>query len=262
MVAVFHRSSANGENFQIKSQNFNLLARLKATFNNWETVVLGGRHFRSFVWGAEAVLTKWESNFRFSYLGRKEDSINLIYQDLMQLAEQIHDSDALILLNALGAEKDPNQSDYSHQFVIGYSYAFTGGLKTNFEIFFNLNPMTQNSRLRKFLLWEEFINLGKALPLPTDASFYRTQGRIISKNKALAEFSLGYNLNPLSTVDLFVILDFKGKSAFWGPQFSYNTSDEGTLVLGAWLYSLPGDIEQAEFQGSKAELFAFFRVHF
>ena len=75
-------------------------------------------------------------------------------------------------------------------------------------------------------------------PELSDESFFRTKGRILTRNPYLVQASVGYNITELITGDLFAIWDPEGGRVLYGPQFSFNASNEIIIVAGARLYSL------------------------
>jgi len=220
---------------RLRSQDSTAIIRYKGTFGNLDMVFLGGRQHRSYVWGTELNITIWDAGFRFAYLGRQED-------------EKFH-TDYL-------AQED------THQFVLGASYAFWGELRTNLEFFYNSRPYGEDPYIPEQQQKELEVASNQSDPELSDESFFRTKGRILTRNPYLVQASVGYNITELITGDLFAIWDPEGGSVLYGPQFSFNASNEIIIVAGARLYSLGSHPEEAEFQGAPPQAFLYMRWHF
>ena len=220
---------------RLRSQDATAIARYKGTFGNLDLVFLGGRQHRSYVWGSELNLTIWDAGFRFAYLGRQED-------------EKFH-TDYL-------AQKD------THQIVLGASYAFFGKLRSNLEVFYNSRPYEEDPYIPEQQQTEIRVSTDQQEPVEPDESFFRTQGRILTKNPYLIQASLGYDITDLITADIFGIWDPEGGSLLYGPQFTYSASNEIIIVAGARLYKIGAHPEEAEFRGAPPQAFAYLRWHF
>lgn len=220
---------------RLRSEDATAIGRFKGTYGNLDLVFLAGRQHRSYVWGTELNLTVWDAGFRFAYLGRQED-------------EEFH-TDYL-------AQKD------THQFVLGASYAFWGELRTNFEVFYNSRPYGEDPYIPEQQGQELEVASNQSEPELRDESFFRTRGRILTRNPYLVQASLGYNITELITGDVFAIWDPEGGSVLYGPQFSFNASNEILIVAGARLYQTGDHPQESEFQGAPPQAFIYMRWHF
>ncbi|MCB1304229.1 MAG: hypothetical protein KDK37_08125 [Leptospiraceae bacterium] len=234
LVLVPYTSGDNRDVSKLRSENTTAVVRYKATFGNLDAVVLGGQQFRSYIWGAELNLTMWDAGFRFAYLGRQENEA--FHKDWL-------------------AEKD------THQFVLGASYAFWGKLRTNLEFFYNDRPYGDDSYIPELQQTESDVAIGEEPP-GDDLAFFRTSGRILTRNHSLLQGSVGYDITELLTADLFAIWDTEGGSLLYGPQFSYNAANEVILVAGARLYNQSKHPEEGEFYGAPPQAFLYLRWHF
>ncbi|MCB1168790.1 MAG: hypothetical protein KDK25_00565 [Leptospiraceae bacterium] len=235
LVLVPYTRSSNRDLGKLRSEDLTAIARFKGTFGNVDIVFLGGQQHRSYVWGTEFNLTIWDAGFRFAYLGRQEN-------------EQFH-TDYL-------AQQD------THQFVLGASYAFWGELRSTLEIFFNSRPYGDDPYIPELQQTELKVSSGSEEPEEMDTAFFRTKGRILTRNHYLVQASVGYNITELITADVFAIWDPEGGSLLYGPQFSYNASNEIIIVGGARLYRIGKHPEEAEFAGAPPQAFIYMRWHF
>ena len=234
----YHRNDSSMR--AVNSRDANLLLRRQFSRGSLEATLLGGRHFHSWAAGGEIVLTKWDASFRAAYLGRRE--------------EKPHNPLSSRVLESLPAA--------AHQFVFGASYAFwKGTLRANAEIFFNSAASGDNPTGPLFAALEGMAAAGGAPPaLPNDDIFFRTNGRVTSKNPVLVQLSLGGNFTELTSGNAVAIVDPQGKSAFVGPQVSVSLDDETVWAVDVRIV-LPGGSD-AEFSGNSRELLTYVRRHF
>lgn len=235
LVVVPYTRADNRDVGKLRSEDATALVRFKGTYGNLDLVFLGGQQHRSYVWGSELNLTVWDAGFRFAYLGRQEN-------------EEFH--------------TDYQALEDTHQFVLGASYAFWGELRTNFEVFFNSRPYEDDPEIPELRSRESEIATGREDPQELDPTFFRTSGRILTKNPYLVQASVGYDFTDLLTADLFAIWDPEGGSLLYGPQISYNAANEIIIVAGARLYKIGKHPEEAEFTGAPPQAFIYMRWHF
>lgn len=223
---------------KLRSQDTNAILRFKGTFGNTDLIVLGGHHYRSGIWGMETVTAAWDAVFRFSYLGRAENQ---------------------------NYAPDPLSTRTAHQIIIGSSYTFFGTLRSNLEIFYNSAHYNNEPVMNQLIKEEALISANFMEPLYDDISYFRTKGRIITKNPYLIQGSLGFDITNTIAFDIFLIADPRGGSAMYGPSLTYQYSDEGLFIIGGRIYGFHGksmNRRYAEFEGSQKELYALIRHHF
>ncbi|MCB1156739.1 MAG: hypothetical protein KDK45_04490 [Leptospiraceae bacterium] len=241
LITPIRRNSENKTN-SLSLKDTNILLRYKVSRDNIDYSVLGGIHYHSYVWGYDLVLTKWDASFRMAYLGRRESD----------------------------PEKNPFYNRYEnpippatiHQGVLGYSYAFYGKYRFNFEIFMNSGNSNSDKALRKNMEYESLVSMSYLPASQDEASFFRTSGRIITKNKVLPEVSLGYTISQLWSMDSFIILDPHHKSGFLGFIVSYNLSDKGIWNSGLQTFFSQTKSEEAEFANYQSMFYTFVRWSF
>lgn len=219
----------------LNSEDANALIRFKGTYKNLDYVFVGGRHFRSDVGGFELSYSKYGAVWKFSYLGRKDDED--FYKDY--LAQRM-----------------------SHQIVAGVSYAFEGKIRTSAEFFVNTGHHDNDHVLMTSYQNEAEVAVGYENPRYPDSDFFRTNGRIMTRNPYFLQTSVGGEVIPLVNMDVFAIWDIRGKSVVYGPSVSYSFSDEGTAMVGARLFGYGDDNSRAEFGGMQSQVFGLIRYHF
>ncbi len=235
-VAVPYTRNDSRHTSRLKSADTNALARFKGTFGNADLVFVGGRHFHSSVWGLESTVTAWDAAFRFAYLGRQED------------LEKVSDS---ISRKA------------AHQIILGVSYAFwKGKIRTNAEVFANSAYHSGDGDIAELHQREALTAAGIEKPVMDDDAFFRTSGRIFTRNPYLIQLSAGGQVTDTVNLDVFLIGDPVGKSLIYGPSVSWSFSNEGILSAGARLYGFGRDSENAEFKGGNPMVFGLARVYF
>lgn len=222
-------------------QDVNALTRYKFTNGDLDSQIILGHHFHSWVLGLEGSFTLKGAGLRLAYLGRRENHLDeRAYYD----------------------EEDP-PPEYIHQLVLGASYAFFKGfLRTNAEVFLNSNPLSENNSQSNALSHAGAVSSGFASPLQNDDSFFMSNGRIHTRNPILWQFSVGFNATDISTLDLILLWDPMGHSAFWSPIYTYDISDSLRFVAGAQLYSLPYKEEYSTFAGGQATAFMYMTYYF
>lgn len=256
----------------LRSRDLNGLLRFKGTRENVDFTLLAGHHFHSWVWGGELAADIKGASIRFAYLGRAEEDWSKY--------------------EGYGTNPPPS---VTHQVVLGTGYAFfSGKLSANLEIFYNsgsygdgrdsglpvaleqeaiieaeLAPLSREDLLTT--IQSNYYSSG-TLSLPTsgisqnesddDIYFYRTAGRITSKNPLLIEASLGGNLTDTINLNFFFIGDPVGESLYAGPSVSVSLTEESVLTGGAFLFVGPDDRTRAEFQGAKPSAYLLLRWHF
>jgi len=218
----------------------NSLMRFKATAGNLDYFIVAGYHFHSWVAGFDLNYTAFGASFRFAYLGRAEENLSK-YQHYVS---------------------DDLPPSVSHQAVLGASYTFFKKLRTNFEIFGNSAYYSRDPALKENAKDEKIISLGFLPPQENDSSYFRTSGRIITKNPVLIEASFSFEATDLLNLSLLYIGDPVGKSAMYGPGIGYSLSDESIIQIGGWTFILPADREKAEFGDAEPMAYAFLRWHF
>ena len=224
---------------KIYYRDTNTLIRFKGTAGNLDYFTVAGYHFHSWVWGFDLNYTVFGASFRFAYLLRGESKL----RDYPYYADDL-------------------PPIISHQAVMGASYTFFKKIQTNFEVFANSAYYLNDPALKENMREENTIAAGFQPPANNDGTFFRVSGRIITKNPVLFEASIGYAATDLLNVSVFAIGDPIGRSAMFGPSFSYSLSDEAVLSFGAWTFSLPSDRERAEFGDAEPMAFMYLRWHF
>lgn len=239
VVAPYKRLD-NTDLGKLENRDANALARYKATYDNLDYSVLAGYHFHSHVFGTELTLTHWDANFRMSWLARDEGKLaDLPYYD---------------------AENLPAQT--THQGTIGVSYAFWGKLRTNLEFLLNSAYYKKDLALQSHLEQELAVRNRFTRADSVDSSFFRTEGRIFTKNPYLIQFSLSYDLDELWSLGFMTIADKEGESIFLSPTITYSFSDEGVWALGAWLFEDYGYPGEGEFENLPPSVYTYIRIHF
>lgn len=222
---------------ELKSEDSTAIVRYKGTFfDSTDIVFLGGRHYRSWVVGTEASVDVSGASLRFAYLGRRED-------------EEFHD--------------DPQALKPVHQVAVGASYAFfKGELMTTAEFFYNSGHYDDDPSIPEAQQNSAIVSAGFIGPFDEDRAFFRSSGRILTRNPWFFQFSAGGEVLDNIMANLFLIWDVVGKSAIYGPQISYDFSDEGTFIIAGRLYAFGHDRSRAEFAQGDPQAFAFLRWHF
>jgi hypothetical protein len=234
-VAVPYTRNDSRHLSKLSSLDTNALLRYKGTFGNADVVLVGGQHFHSAVWGFESTVTMWDAAFRIAYLGRQED---------------------------LDKVSDSISRKVSHQGILGVSYAFfKGKVSTAAEIFFNSAYHSGDEDIQNERQTESMVAAGFQEPIENDEAFFRTSGRIFTRNPYLVQFSVGGGITEILNLSVFSIADPVGKSIIYGPSISYSFSDEGIFTAGARLYGLGRDSENAEFKGGNPMIFGLVRVY-
>lgn len=233
VVAVAHRSGNESDAEKISSTNADLLTRWKSSGADVEWSVVGGRHFRSMVLGAELVLLKWDASIRMAALARREES------------EQLR----------LGARD-------KSIFVLGWSYAFDGGkLPVSLEALYNDGAIGNQLPGQLVLAYEGLRSTGEVPPAPNDATFFQTRGRTITRNRVLIQGSVGREIDPIQRVDLVGVYDPHGRSAFVSGAYTRSLSDESVWIAALQIFGNAGG-PQGEFAGRGPLFYSLVRLHF
>ena len=221
----------------LRYNDINALLRWKATYWDTDIIVLSGYHFHSLVWGAEGVRSFFSFLWRLAYLGRYE----------WEKEVQIDSSSYTLTRNS------------RHQIVIGMDKVFFKKLRTNFEIFMNFSANNDHETLQALSAYENLVLLDIMAPLPQDTTFFRTQGRLITRNPVLLECSLSYELLESSSLSLFFIYDPKGSSAVFIPQWQYSIDDNHIWTTGGQFFVYRN--ENSEFYRRNIRVYSFLKFY-
>jgi hypothetical protein len=240
VVIVPYRRLDRSDTGRIGSLDTNLLFRYRASVGNLDLALIAGHHFHSAVAGIDMNWTIGGASIRAAYLARDER----ITKD-----------------DPYRNEQDPPPQTV-HQALFGAGYAFFGELIMNVELFLNSGAYRDNAAVKEHITRAPLIDADFLPADPTDASFFHVQGRILTKNPVLIELSATYNITDLITMTLFAIGDPVGKSAYYGPIFSYSISDEGILSAGAQIMTDSRNSVEPEFPGYSDMAYGLIRWHF
>ena len=246
LVIIPYRENNIKDYSNLKFKNSNLLMRYKRTIDNVDLTLFSGYQFRSFVWGNDLSITKWGASFRTAYLGRLE---NATYY-------QWYNSQLLMTMEATMPQ------EVTSQFTLGVSYAFWSKLRSNIEFLYNSNYSNNNQGLENLIEVENNVKAGFIDPLVNDVSFFKTAGRVITKNPYFLQFSLDYDINTLLTTGVVMIVDITKQGYFFALSINYNLSDESI-----WVFSYRNSLDldgkgESDFSGFKPEVYSFIRWHF
>ncbi len=232
-VLVPHRAGGERSPARMSSYGADLLGRWQATSGDLEWFVLGGRQLRSSVAGTEFVLTRWDASLRLAYLGRREES------------PEVHMTPEL-----------------THVIVAGASYAFDRGrLPVTVEVLHNSGAIGDDLLPRTMLAYEGLVVLGEAPVSPDDETFFRSNGRLITRAHNLLQMSLGRELDPLQRVDVVGVVDPAGRSGFLGLHYRRSLGDETVWSVSLNLFGNRGS-PRGEFAGRGPMAYSFVRHHF
>ncbi len=239
-VVVHPHQRANKKKLSyLKTKDINFLLRNKNTFNFIDITFILGYHYHSYILGFESNTSILDASIRFSYLARKENQENEV-QDIYGFKNR-----------------------WSQQMIFGISYAFfKSKLKTNFELFYNSNHYEDNNALKNLIDFEKLIAAQILSPLNNDASYFVTQGRILTKNELMLQLSLEYNIAHNLKVNLFQIYDVLGSSLYITPQIIYDVDLNIDFTLGMVFYLLPEDKSKAEFSGGEISVYGYIDFYF
>ena len=106
------------------------------------------------------------------------------------------------------------------------------------------------------------VSLNVISPDRYDSSYFRTTGRIITKNPVLLELLLGYDVTELLSTTFFLIGDPYGKSAFFGPFVTYNITDNITWTIAGQYFYLASKDTNPEFKGAQSSIFSYIKWYF
>jgi len=247
LFAAPYRSGNETDYAQLNSRDLNLLLRydtglrkddLSQEGNGFAYALSGGRHFRSWVWGGDLRYTLSGSTFRLAYLGRHEAPL-----DEYPFYEDVDPRDRL-----------PDRT--VHQLVLGFRRKIFGKVDWNLELFLNGAAIAaQDDRgLERSQRYERDVRADRAPPADgtadngSDGSFFRTQGRVITRNSTIVQTSFGVRFAESVRGELLLLGDPLGRSFFASPRLQFDFP-ETEFELGAWLYALPSgpDADEAEF---------------
>ncbi|MCB1172229.1 MAG: hypothetical protein KDK39_01630 [Leptospiraceae bacterium] len=226
---------------QLHYQDLNALIRYKGSFGATDWSLLGGRHFHSWVFGSEVSHTRWGAALRAAWLARHEARLT---------DYDFYDNDQLPPV-------------VSHQLNLGISYAFWGTLRTNLEVLINTACLLKDPAYASHVerAHEQELTYDDQR-YSDDQSFFRSSGRVITKQPYLIQSSIDYELKDVYRPGLVVIFDPEGESLFLGPAFSWDFADEGVWTIGASLFEEYQANKDGEFKDLPPMAYTFIRFHF
>ena len=233
-----HRRNNVMDYSNLRYNDVNALLRWKATYLDADIILLSGYHFHSLVWGFEAVRSFFSVLWRLAYLGRYE------WEDET-------------LLNSVSYSLPENNR---HQIVFGADKVFLKKLRTNFEIFVNLSAVYDHETLRILSAYEALVLSELAPPLSQDFTFFRAQGRLITRNPVLLEFSFSYEFLAASSLGLFVVYDPLGSSGVFIPQLQCNIMDDVVWIFAGQFFVYHN--ENSEFYRGNMRIYSFIKFYF
>jgi len=241
---IFNEKNGGGADVLLVDTNF--LLRFKKSIQKIDISILSGYQFHTYVWGYDFSISKWGASFRTAYLGRQENSY---FYDKLNLDSYIVDR-----INI--------SHKITYQFTVGVSYAFWEKLKTSLELFYNSNSYSKDENLAYMLYNEQYIQANISNPIYNDVSFFKTAGRVITKNPFVLQLSLDYEIVTALSGAIILMNDIEKQGYYLNLQLTYNLSDESVMILNYRNAYVFDDNNESDFSNYKPEVSLIVRWYF
>lgn len=221
---------------RINSRNLNVLARYSGEWGPLLLNVVGGQHYRSAVFGAEARFKIGAGSLHAAALGRREDMAHF---------------------------DGPRSRRDGVQGAFGGAYDFfEGRLGTSLEFVYNSLHSNGDPETELRLRQNRDAAAGLTKTDSLDQTFFLSAGRIHTRNPWLVQATSRFAFTKNLTAEALILGDPRGRSLVFGPRLTWAFYERSEWTVGARIHGYGRDEGRREFSPDASEIFTYVRFGF